>query len=223
MPVVRAVLLDWRGTLVVTVPVTRWIERALQQVGRDASAAAVEPISAAFDAALGRPDIQRTWSQLDRSAEAHREGNYRLFAAAGIEPDLADALYMLESDPANNPFATDVGRTLAALKAAGMKVAIVSDIHFDLRPVFAEEGFDGHIDSFVLSFEHGVQKPDPTIFRIALDQLAVTPHEALMVGDRSRYDGAAVEAGIPTLLVPPLTSPSEERLGLVLAACGIAT
>jgi hypothetical protein len=74
------------------VPVTRWIERALQQVGRDASAAAVEPISAALDAALDRPDIQRTWSQLDRSAEAHREGTYRLFVAAGIEPDLADAL-----------------------------------------------------------------------------------------------------------------------------------
>lgn len=207
MPLIKAVLFDWRGTLVVTVPVSLWIQRALEQVARDASAAAVTQIESALNQALTRPDIQHAWSQLDVSAHAHREGNYRLFAAAGIEADLADTLYALESDPAYNPFATDVGRTLAALKAARMKVGIVSDIHFDLRPVFAKHALDGHIDSFVLSFEHRVQKPDPAIFRIALDQLAVKPQEALMVGDRSGYDGPAVEAGIPTLLLPLLTRP----------------
>jgi len=222
MPVIKGVLFDWRGTLVVTVPVSRWIQRALEQAGRDASPGAVTSIKSALNQALRRPDIQHAWSQLDVSAEAHREGNYRLFAAARIDADLADTLYGLESDPAYNPFATDVERTLAALKAARMKVSIVSDIHFDLRPVFAKHRLDNHIDSFVLSFEHQVQKPDPAIFRIALDQLAVEPHEALMVGDRSGYDGAAVEAGIATLLLPPLTSPSDERLGLVLATCGAA-
>jgi HAD-hyrolase-like len=85
-----------------------------------------------------------------------------------------------------------------------VRVGIVSDIHFDLRPAFADAGLADLVDSFVLSFEHGVQKPNPQIFRVALERLAVEPAETLMVGDRASHDGAAVELGIPTVLVPPL-------------------
>ena len=40
-----------------------------------------------------------------------------------------------------------------------------------------------------------------------------------MVGDRSRPDGAAVELGIATLLLPPLASPAERRLHHVVRLC----
>jgi HAD superfamily hydrolase (TIGR01493 family) len=80
----------------------------------------------------------------------------------------------------------------------------VSDIHFDLRREFAAAGLGGLIDSFVLSFEHGVQKPDPEIFRIAAHALALDPPELLMVGDRASHDGGAVGLGITTLLLPSL-------------------
>jgi putative hydrolase of the HAD superfamily len=36
------------------------------------------------------------------------------------------------------------------------------------------------VDSFVLSFEYGVQKPNPQIFRVALERLAVEPADTLM-------------------------------------------
>jgi FMN phosphatase YigB (HAD superfamily) len=61
------------------------------------------------------------------------------------------------------------------------------------------------------------------MFRVALDALGVRPGEALMVGDRSGHDGAAVEAGVAPLLLPPLTDVSQARLHLVPAACGIAS
>jgi FMN phosphatase YigB (HAD superfamily) len=48
----------------------------------------------------------------------------------------------------------------------------------------------------------------------------VTSDEALMVGDRSRPDGAAVEQGITTLLLPPLRQAADCRLDKVLALCG---
>jgi FMN phosphatase YigB (HAD superfamily) len=57
------------------------------------------------------------------------------------------------------------------------------------------------------------------MFTRTLGELGVAPHEALMVGDRSRPDGAAVELGIATLLLPPLTHPAERRLHLVAALC----
>ncbi len=141
--------------------------------------------------------------------------------AAGVDCALAEAMYEALCDAADNVFAVDVEPTLAALKAAGVKVAIVSDIHVDIRPSFVKAGPDAHVDDFVLSFERGACKPDPAVFRMALDRLGVQPHETPMVGDRSAHDGAAVEAGIATWLVPPLTHVTEQRLHLVLAACGI--
>ena len=81
-------------------------------------------------------------------------------------------------------------------------MAVVSDIHFDLRPEFAGAGLGDFVDAFVLSFEHGVQKPDRRIFEIALDALAVDAPDALMVGDRASHDGAAIGAGIATWLLP---------------------
>lgn len=136
-------------------------------------------------------------------------------ADAGLDDDLSDALYAVESDPRHNHFADDVAETLRLVTARGLKVAILSDIHFDLRPVFVAADLDRFVDGYVLSFECGVQKPDPAIFRAALDALGSSPGQTLMVGDRASHDGAAVELGMPTLLVPTLTHPGQRRLDLV--------
>ncbi|RAG81975.1 HAD family hydrolase [Streptacidiphilus pinicola] len=230
MPFFKAVLLDWVGTLIVPKwGPTRgrprgasWIERSLTQVGWEASSAEVARISAALSAAGKRPDVAEGWAGADLSAAAHQESYLRWVMAAGLDCILAEAMYEALCDAVDNVFAVDVEPTLGALKAAGVKVAIVSDIHVDIRPGFAKAGLDTHVDDFVLSFERGACKPDPAIFRTALERLGVQPHETLMVGDRSGHDGAAVEAGITTLLVPPLTHATEKRLHLVLAACGVA-
>jgi putative hydrolase of the HAD superfamily len=220
---VKAVLFDWRGTLVVTMPVSAWIERALLQTGRDSSLDAVARIEDALAAAVKHPDVQQTWDRVDESAEVHHATYARLFRVAGLDDDLGGALYAIESNPAHNPFADDVPDTLKTLKAAGVRVGIVSDIHFDLRPVFVDAGLAHLVESFVLSYEHGVQKPDRRIFRVALEELGVEPADALMVGDRASHDGAATELGIPTLLVTPLTATSHRRLSVALRACGIPT
>ena len=87
----------------------------------------------------------------------------------------------------------------------------MSDIHFDLRPEFVAAGLGDLMDSFVLSFELGVQKPDPDIFRIAARSLALDPDQLLMVGDRASHDGGAAALGITTLLLPSLPDATEPR------------
>ncbi|MFI5532895.1 HAD family hydrolase [Kitasatospora sp. NPDC051853] len=225
-----AVLFDWVGTLVVPKwgPVksgpsgTWWISHALRGLGRDGSAVAVQHISTALSEAGRRPEVIEGWRGADASAATYRTAYLRWVGAAGLDPALADALYEGLADPATARFASDVAPTLAALRSAGLKVAVISDIHFDIRPAFAEAGLDAYIDEFVLSYEVGVCKPERAIFRAALTSLGLQPHQALMVGDRSAYDGAAIEVGIPTLLVPVLTDPTEERLHLVLKTCGLS-
>lgn len=160
MTPVKAILFDWRGTLAASPSSARWIERSLRRAGRDASRLRIDEVRAAMRAAIGRPEIRAVWSRTDVSAAVHRSSNYAMFAAAGLDAELADVLYAEESDPANNAFAADTHRTLHALRAAGISIAVVSDIHFGLRPAFATAGLAGCVDSYVLSFEHRVQKPD---------------------------------------------------------------
>ncbi|MFE0627975.1 HAD family hydrolase [Streptomyces sp. NPDC058864] len=228
-PTFKAVLLDWVGTLIVPKwgpdhagpKGGSWIEGALRRVGREASPSEVRALSAALKKAIGDPEVARAMTGADASVESYRAGFSRWTSVAGIEEALMDALYAELAQPDVDLFAVDVEPTLATLKAAGVRVAVVSDVHFDVRPWFVKAGLDGYVDRFVLSFEHGVCKPDPAIFRLALDELGVRPDEALMVGDRSAYDGAGVEAGIATLLLPPLAEATEERLHLVLTSCGL--
>ncbi len=130
-----------------------------------------------------------------------------MLADAGLDVHLAEARYAVESDPQHNPFADDVVPTLSALQGAGRRLAVLSDIHFDLRLAFDAAGMHQLIDVFTLSFEQGLQKPEPALFRLTLAALGAQAHETLMVGDRSGPDGAAVEQGITTLLLSPLHEP----------------
>lgn len=109
---------------------------------------------------------------------------------------------------------------LAAIRARGVRIALVSDIHFDLRADLAEHGIAELIDAYVLSFEHGFQKPDPRMFTLALDAVGIEPGEALMVGDRASHDGGAASVGIATLILPMLTELVPRGLDVVLRLVG---
>lgn len=152
---------------------------------------------------------------MDADPFLHRRISLEVLTDAGLDAELAEAVYAAESDWRQNPFARDAGPTIRALAGAGMLIGIVSDIHFDIRPAFGELGVADAIASYSLSFEIGAQKPDAVMFDHALGALGVTASEALFVGDRSRPDGGAVEHGMVTLLLPSLTSVRDERLGSV--------
>lgn len=214
MTPLSGVLFDWRGTLVTVLDPLDWVRKALNLVGRATDDDAIAVLWDAIGSAAGHPDRLAS-PDCDTSVATHRRVYYDVFSDAGLDADLADALYAVESDACYNEFALDAGPTIRRLAAAGVKVGVISDIHFDLRPVFAAQGLDTSIDAFVLSYEHGVQKPDPAFFEIALDRLGTTAQETLMVGDRASHDGAAVAVGIATLLVPPLTNVHQTRLHLV--------
>ncbi len=214
----RAVLFDWRGTLVTTLGEVEWVQRGLQRAGRDASDEAAGHVLASIDDA---PDLERlTAPGVDSDAQLHRDAYAGVFRDAGLDRDVADALYEVESDASFNPFARDVAAVLGAVKSRGVQVAVISDIHFDIRPVFEQAGLADLVDHFVLSFEVGTQKPELGIFQEALRLLDMAPRDVLMVGDRARYDGAAVDLGMATLLLPPLSSVDDERLHLVEALLG---
>ncbi|MHA6667754.1 HAD family hydrolase [Homoserinimonas sp. A447] len=212
---VNAVLFDWRGTLVVAPTLELWAADALERAHRDASRHPVDDLVARISESNG-PHDRMDAPGLDSDRDLHRVAFMGVFADAGVDDELAEALYESELDHAVNPFAIDAAHTIFALKSAGLQVGIVSDIHFDLRPAFAAVGLADAIDSYSLSYEVGVQKPSKAIYAHALEALGTGPDLALMVGDRAGPDGGAVTHGIRTLLLPPLLSTHDERLHDVL-------
>ena len=211
----RAVLFDWRGTLVTTLTEEEWVRESLRRLRRTAQDEAVADLVTLLRSAEQSLDGPR----VDADAELHARTYRDVLSALGLDDDLVAALYAVESDPSLNLFATDVEQTLRCLRALGMQVAVVSDVYVDIRPTFAAAGLADLVDVFTLSFEQGTQKPDPRMFARTLGALDVPAHEALMVGDRARPDGGAVTAGLVTLLLPTLTGADDRRLHHVLALC----
>ncbi|HTT26599.1 MAG TPA: HAD-IA family hydrolase [Thermoplasmata archaeon] len=61
-------------------------------------------------------------------------------------------------------------------------------------------GIGRWLDALVTSEETGLEKPDPGIFRVALDRLGASPERAVMVGDSWPTDiVGAMRAGLPAV------------------------
>ena len=214
----QAVIFDWRGTLVTGLSKQDWIRQAFALIGRDTDVDEVSRTLSAIRTASGDQD-RLEGPGVDADAAYHRRTYLEVFHDAALDEDLANALYAVESDARHNPFAADAVSTVRELHRRGVHVAVLSDIHFDVRPAFAAAGFGDSVEAYTLSFEQGIQKPDPRMFHRTLSALGVEPGDTLMVGDRSGPDGAAVEQGITTLLLPPLKNVEERRFHRVLALC----
>jgi HAD superfamily hydrolase (TIGR01509 family) len=114
-----------------------------------------------------------------------------------------------------SPYA-DTEATLRGLRAAGVPVAVVSNIGFDIRPLFKAWDLLDLVDAFVLSYEVGHCKPDLAIFSRACAELGVAPERAVMVGD-TPADAAAVRAGLSALVLPAAGPGEVNGLAGVLA------
>jgi len=80
----------------------------------------------------------------------------------------------------------DVLPTLDALRRHGLKIGVVTNSARDVAEFVRHHALD--VDAALSSREHGKVKPHESIFRAALDLLAVAPEAAAMVGDSPEDD-----------------------------------
>lgn len=94
---------------------------------------------------------------------------------------------------------------LEELHAMGLRLGVVSNVmsrgdHH--RELFREGGILRLFDVIVYSSEFGTTKPDPSIFRHALERMGVEPGDAWYVGDKPQRDiCGAHAAGMTAVLV----------------------
>ncbi len=96
----------------------------------------------------------------------------------------------------------DVAETLRALRARDVRLGLISNSHRCLSSFQAHFDLRGLISVTVSSSDHGVMKPNPAIFRTALDLMGVPAAEAAMVGDSLAHDVVgARQAGMRGILL----------------------
>ena len=201
----RGVIFDFTGTLF-------WIEDAATAV-REALGPVFVPLAAQI-ARLGgingageAPDLPGhladAWQRRDLSKDLHRRAYSGLAEHAGLTPAQAHLLYERGIQVgAWHPY-PDTVEVLQRLRAAGVPVALLSNIGWDPRPVLAGYGVDDLFTTLVLSDERGVVKPDRAIFELACAELGLPGEDVVMVGDSAVNDGAATAVGARFVLVDP--------------------
>ena len=96
----------------------------------------------------------------------------------------------------------EVPDVLARLRAGGARLAVVSNWDVSLHDVLDRTGVRPLVDAVAISAELGVAKPDPAIFRAALERLGVGARGAVHVGDSLEHDVAGARAaGLEAVLV----------------------
>jgi len=190
----RAVLFDFAGTL--------WSDRALREIHlrtleQVAARAGVGGDARTLRRAYRDGLISAATAYLDQPYYLHRDifrDGFRAYLGL-LGGDADDALcgwavdVQYEATLAAFRLRDDCLTTLAALRARGLHVGLVSNIDDDqLVPMLHASRLGEALDAWTSSEGAGSCKPDARIFQVALEKAGCSAAEALFVGDTPSAD-----------------------------------
>jgi putative hydrolase of the HAD superfamily len=199
---VRTLLLDAGGVLVK--PSFARVTEALRARGVAAEPAALAAAEPRAKLALDRPpspglstDAERGWRYFDLVLE--QAGIAR---SPATEAALLDVRAWHDRHNLWEDVPGDVRPSLARFRAAGLRLAVVSNANGTLRALFDRLGLTPAFDVILDSAEEGVEKPDARLFQRALERLGSDAAIAVHVGDIYHVDvvGARAAGVRPVLL-----------------------
>jgi putative hydrolase of the HAD superfamily len=136
-----------------------------------------------------------------------REVVLATFAGMGRFTDFEacfDQLFALFANPSSWSVAPEAPRLFQSFKTRGLILGVISNFDHRLYHVIDALELARHFDSITISSEVGWAKPAPEIFHAALARHALSPDEAIHVGDSQTHDlRGACAAGLGAVLVDP--------------------
>lgn len=207
-PAVRAILFDAGNTLlrmdyeaIVEALAARGVRATADAVQRAEWRARVR-----LDTELFAPAARRS---TESAASGDRYVSLMLEELGIADPGLARAI--AEWRRAYNPPVgvwgradPDAAAALALVRGTGLGAGVVSNSNGAIRRILDGLGLARHLGFVLDSHEIGIEKPDPRIFRLALERAGVGPGEAVYVGDLYSVDVlGARAAGLDAVLLDP--------------------
>jgi len=180
--------------------------RVLRREGHPVDADTVrERIHVVFDRFKQAADTNELWTTSPERSRRFWHEVYGIFLGdLGIAPDegLIDRVYAEFTDLANYALFEDVPPVLEKLRGAGLKLGVVSNFEEWLEQLLEELGVIGYFEVRVISGLEGLEKPDPRIFRLAMERAGVRPEGSVYVGDNPEFDvGPAAAVGMLPVLI----------------------
>jgi epoxide hydrolase-like predicted phosphatase len=124
---------------------------------------------------------------------------------------VAELLYMRQDDIAElrrDYFSGDrlnhrVVALIRDLREKEYRIALLSNESLQLESRLHEHGINDLFDPILISAQMGIMKPDPTVYRVALQTLGAQPYEAVFIDDSLVNVRGAQPLGIHTILFRP--------------------
>ncbi len=178
----------------------------LQREGHAVPAETIrDRIHVVFERFKRAADEEELWTTTLEKSRAFWHDVYGIFLRdLGIDgrEGLIDRVYEGFTDLTNYRLFDDVRPALDRLRDAGLELGVVSNFEAWLEQLLEELGVIGYFDVRVISGAEGMEKPDPRIFRLAMDRAGVRPEQSVYVGDNPEFDvdPAAAVGMLPVLI-----------------------
>jgi HAD superfamily hydrolase (TIGR01509 family) len=190
---IRAVFFDLGGTLVDNRDFAGWTEAARRlylDFEPDDLRHAYQEVLPEMDAETPIPDPERRLREEWRRILARAAG--KDVPSATVEKFAAAT----RARPGPIQLYSDTRRCLDQLRHDRRALGVISNSTSEarVRQILDQVGILDYFGRIVSSGTEGVEKPDPTIFRRALDKMEVAASDAMYVGDLARTDAKAAQS-----------------------------
>ena len=141
------------------------------------------------------PRGQNLYRRLELGEITQEDWNEGFGALLGISPENLMERVLYDMFPAY-----DVMRVAREARAAGVRVAVLSNsLGREPFDPYAPYHLRGNFDAVVMSAEHGIRKPDPAIFKLALDRLGLPPGQCVFADDTEENLLPAYQMGMAVI------------------------
>ncbi len=186
----RALLFDYGGTL--DAPGVPWVERFLEIYAEEGFGDSEERIRAAFghatrcayaDAAVAGFNLEETVAfQVAHQSQFLGKSDPKMEAVVAQR-----FIQLARTDLANS-------RTVLQQLHARFRLGVVSNFYGNVHILLTDAGIAPLLSVIIDSNRVGISKPDPAIFRLAVEKLGCTSDEAMYIGDSFEKDVAGAHA-----------------------------
>lgn len=186
----RALLFDYGGTL--DAPGVHWVDRFLSIYKQEGLGESEERVREAFGHATRCAYAEQKVGGFDLEQTVAFHVERQLEFTGHRDPHLAAAIV----DRFVRTSRVDLATSRSVLERLHQRfsLGVISNFYGNVDILLAEAGIAPLLSAIIDSNRVGISKPDPAIFRMAVDKVGCAPHEAMYVGDSFDKDIAGARA-----------------------------